>query len=337
VPGTIAIGAALAAIGATLGRKLAKRSPAARRWSASFARIAVFATLLLLAMGGIVTGNEAGLAVPDWPNSFHSNMFFYPLSRMTGAIYYEHAHRLFGSLVGLTTLAFAVVIFVDDRRGWLRGLAGFAFLLVCVQGVLGGLRVTGSFTTSSDAAALAPNLHLAVAHGITAQIFFALLVSMAAFTSESWRSELKPVPKGEAAEDLISGSTWLVGAVLLQLLLGALLRHFHMSFSWHVSMAVVVIVIVLMNGVRASVHNDVPVVPRVGKGLLHVVSLQVVLGVGALATTLADEGAIARAQVPVTTLHQTVGALVLGYAVLLRVWSARFLSPAEPTGSDKAA
>ena len=30
----------------------------------------------------------------DWPNSFGYNMFLYPLSRMTGGIYYEHAHRL---------------------------------------------------------------------------------------------------------------------------------------------------------------------------------------------------------------------------------------------------
>ena len=33
---------------------------------------------LLLITGGLVTGLEAGLAVPDWPNSFGHNMLLYP-------------------------------------------------------------------------------------------------------------------------------------------------------------------------------------------------------------------------------------------------------------------
>jgi cytochrome c oxidase assembly protein subunit 15 len=316
IPGTVAIGAVLGAVGAALGRKTRTAPWAPQRWVPAFVKVALVATLLLLALGGIVTGNEAGLAVPDWPTSFTANMFFYPLSRMTGGIYYEHAHRLFGSLVGLTTLAFAVVVFVEDRRGWLRALAAFAFVLVCVQGVLGGVRVTALSTT------------LAIVHGVTAQVFFCLLVAMAAFASDTWRSDRPRVVTGEAAEDLLSGTTWLVAAVFLQLVLGALVRHGELAFSWHVSMAVVVVVLVLVNGVRARDHADVPVVPKVGMGLIHLVLLQFALGAGALITTLVDEGAIAAAQVPFTTIHQTVGALVFGAAVLLRVWVHRFFDAA---------
>jgi cytochrome c oxidase assembly protein subunit 15 len=70
-------------------------SSAAIPWTSAFAWVTATATFFLLAIGGIVTAQEAGLAVVDWPNSFGYNMFLYPLSRMTGGIYFEHAHRLF--------------------------------------------------------------------------------------------------------------------------------------------------------------------------------------------------------------------------------------------------
>ncbi len=330
VPGTLLLGALLGGLGAAVGRASAKTPPTPRRWSASFAQVAVFATLLLLALGGIVTGNDAGLTVPDWPNSFTSNMFVYPLSRMTGGIYYEHAHRLFGSLVGLTTLVLMIVLFVDDTRPRLHALGVVAFVLVVAQGVLGGLRVTGSLTTSTDPSILTPNLNLAVLHGITAQVFFGILVAIAAFTTNTWRTAPAPVAKGEAAEDMISGSTFLVGAVLVQLLLGALVRHLHWTVTWHVTVAVVVVVMALASGVRARTHAELPVLPKVGMGLMHVVGLQFLLGVFALAVTASEGSVIASAQVPVTTVHQTCGALVLGYAVLLRVWSQRVLDPTAP-------
>lgn len=42
-------------------------------------------------MGALVTSNDAGLAVPDWPNTFGHNMFLYPPSKWVGGIFYEHA------------------------------------------------------------------------------------------------------------------------------------------------------------------------------------------------------------------------------------------------------
>ena len=64
-------------------------------------------TLLLIVAGGLVTNTGAGLAVPDWPTTFGHNMFTYPWSAMVGGIFYEHSHRLLGSLVGLLTLGWA--------------------------------------------------------------------------------------------------------------------------------------------------------------------------------------------------------------------------------------
>ena len=115
-----------------------------------FSLLAASTVFLLLITGGLVTGLEAGLAVPDWPNSFGHNMLLYPLSEMTGGVYYEHAHRLYGMLVGLTTLSLLVMIFIHDKRSWMKALMVVVFLMVCAQGIMGGLRVTGEFTMSQQ-------------------------------------------------------------------------------------------------------------------------------------------------------------------------------------------
>ena len=80
---------------------------------------------------------------------------------MSGDVYFEHAHRLFGSLVGLTTVVLAFLLQRGDERRWVRRLGWVAVVLVSAQGILGGLRVTGNFTLSTSAADMAPNLALA--------------------------------------------------------------------------------------------------------------------------------------------------------------------------------
>lgn len=87
--GATALGAAIGAIRGTVGRGQAEVN-----WTGVFAKVAVAAVLLLLLVGGMVTSEEAGLAVVDWPNSFGTFMFLLPLSRMTGGSYFEHSHRL---------------------------------------------------------------------------------------------------------------------------------------------------------------------------------------------------------------------------------------------------
>ena len=44
-------------------------------------------TFVLVWMGGLVTSNRAGLAVPDWPNTYGYNMFFFPPSKWIGGIF----------------------------------------------------------------------------------------------------------------------------------------------------------------------------------------------------------------------------------------------------------
>ena len=97
------------------------------------------ATTVMIAIGGLVTSEEAGMAVPDWPASFGENMFLLPLSRMTGGIYYEHAHRLYGTLVGLVTLSMTIYLVAQKASKLLRWGAFLALGQVIFQGVLGGM------------------------------------------------------------------------------------------------------------------------------------------------------------------------------------------------------
>ena len=131
-------------------------------WPHRLAVITAGATFLLILAGGLVTNTGAGLAVPDWPTTFGYNMFLYPWSKMVGGIFYEHSHRLIGSVVGLLTLTLTLVLWAVETRRWLRWLGGAALLAVIIQGVLGGLRVILLQET------------LAIVHGALAQAGFSL-------------------------------------------------------------------------------------------------------------------------------------------------------------------
>ena len=110
-------------------------------WVAVLAWVTCAAAMLLIAVGGLVTGFRAGMTVPDSPNTYGSNMFVFPLTLMTGGVFYEHAHRLLGTLVGLAALVLAIYLTATtNHRRRLIVLAWALGLCVVVQGVLGGLR-----------------------------------------------------------------------------------------------------------------------------------------------------------------------------------------------------
>lgn len=337
IPGSIVLSGGIAAFGSLL---VGPRPAPAVNWRAAFVGVAAFATLLLLSVGGVVTGFEAGLAVPDWPNSFGYNMFLFPLSRMTGGIFFEHAHRLFGSLVGLTTLVLAVYLWVFERRAWVKWLAAFALVAVIGQGIMGGLRVTGNLTMSADEAHLAPNLALAMVHGVFGQVFFAMLLTLGLVLSRRWQraeqdaarllvetaarpvgGDAAPAPRPELDRSIALAG---FGLVVVQLVLGALLRHTGAEWALylHIFFAIVVLAVVSGVGFRAwAVYEGWPVLPIFGKGLLILILVQFALGFGALVAVLLDtSGTPHPLQVLATTLHQTTGALVLGLTALIAVW-----------------
>ncbi len=55
-----------------------------KKYDAQLHRLAILTalvTFVLVFVGGVVTGTDSGLSVPDWPTTFGYNMFLYPLSK----------------------------------------------------------------------------------------------------------------------------------------------------------------------------------------------------------------------------------------------------------------
>ncbi|MEO1130759.1 MAG: COX15/CtaA family protein, partial [Planctomycetota bacterium] len=142
--GWVLFSTALGTIGAAIGARFpgsTKELRPAGVWLAAFGAVAIAAAVPVLLSGGLTTSKDAGLAVPDWPTSYGANMFLFPLAKMTGGIYYEHTHRLFGSLIGLTTIALVVFTFLADKRLLARASATTCLVFVVAQGILGGVGV----------------------------------------------------------------------------------------------------------------------------------------------------------------------------------------------------
>ena len=160
-------------------------------------------TFVLLWIGGTVNPTGSSLACPE--PTFICNGELFPA--MTGGVLYEHGHRLFATTVGI--LQIIVTILIWRRRPSLRGLAVFALVLVCGQGAL------GAFTVAYKLPWIVSTLHL-----FTAFTYLTLLMVLAYRT----RPERAPVSRPSN----FSGRGWILvaaTAVLLQILLGGLVRH----------------------------------------------------------------------------------------------------------------
>src|SRR6516162_2142267 len=174
--------------------------------------------LVLICSGGLVTSHEAGMAVPDWPNSFGYSMFLFPVSRWVGGVFFEHTHRLIASGVGLLTLLLCGITFVIEQRRWVRWLTGIAVVAVIIQGILGGLRVTEH------------NALLGLFHGCLAQSFFCLTAVIALVTSRFW-TDIKAAAELDTIRHLTSWTIGVTVMIFVQLAMGASMRHSHTGLS----------------------------------------------------------------------------------------------------------
>lgn len=288
-------------------------------WAHRLAVALSVATFVLILFGGLVTNTGAALAVPDWPTTFGYNMFLFPWVRMVGGIFYEHSHRLIGSVVGLLTVALAGMLWITDRRPWLRWLGVAAVIAVSVQGVLGGLRV------------LLVEEAIAIVHGALAQAFFGLTVGLVQFTSRSWTAAT-PRPSVEAVwlRRLALGTT---GGVYLQVIFGAFLTHFGTRLDAHLAGAAALLLLVPALALRAQRGlGGQPALTRPARALLGLLILQCFLGLGAyvgrFTGVVLPLGPYAGLAFPVE--HRLAGGLLLATSLVLTLRAHRLLAPSDP-------
>ncbi len=274
-------------------------------------------TVVLLIAGALVTTRDAGDSVPDWPLSFgrwliHSDYF-------VANVRYEYTHRVIAGLVGAGTFGLAVWAWMTDRRMWLKRLALAAFAGVVLQALIGGVRVL--FPTQKS--------FIAIPHAFIAQSFFAVIVSIAVFTSKGWfRHGQDKQDAGRPALRRLTAIT--VAAILIQLVLGAGFRHQAFGIIPHITGAVGVTVMVVWTSVavfKRHVENDY--LRRPALTLLMLLIIQVMLGVSAYLARLAsvNDPQPLEPMITLTVAHVVVGALTLVTAVVLMLRSYRVLAP----------
>jgi cytochrome c oxidase assembly protein subunit 15 len=273
-------------------------------------------TLCLLVAGALVTSNEAGDSVPDWPLSF--GRWLIRSDNFIANVRYEYSHRFIAGVVGVTTLLFALSVWFGERRGWMRRLGLIAFLGVIAQAGLGGLRVWFPEYKAE----------IAVPHALVAQSFFGVIVAMAVFTSRSWFGAFQAKPdRGTPALRTLSNAA--VAAVLLQLVLGAGFRHGAFGIIPHIAGAgVVAALIVWASALAIRRHREDRFIARPAAAAAGLVIVQIGLGIAAYLARLGAAGdpQPLEPMISLTVAHLTVGALTLAAVLTLALRCHRVLS-----------
>jgi cytochrome c oxidase assembly protein subunit 15 len=205
-----------------------------------FAVILACATFLLIVAGALVTSNDAGLSVPDWPTSFGS---LYKLPPMVGGVKYEHGHRMIAEFIGLLIIVMAVWTQRVETRKWMRVLGWTALGAVIGQGVLGGLTVLHFLPWS-----------ISTAHATLGQMIFCIVVAMALFTSRAWLQDCEPVAESDLSPSTPVLTAIAAACVWVQLILGAAFRHSGIKLLPHLIGAGVVTALLCWTVARVLTH-----------------------------------------------------------------------------------
>jgi heme A synthase len=276
-----------------------------------FALVTVFATFVLLLVGGTVNPTGSSLACPDWPTCYGS---FTP--EMTDGVEFEHTHRAVATLVGLLTCILGIMIWrlrTDEPE--LKRLGWAAVAMVVIQGLLGGLTVILKLPPA-----------ISMAHLALSMFFFSFMIYLA--------HRLRPPSPGQ--DQSLSPNkapriwaAFAAVAIYLQILLGGLVRHsaagtacgeslpwcngqawplawpeqVHMIHRYGGIIVGIIVVLAAANVAWHSLQNKKGLAFQMALISPFLIVLQIVLGVMTVQS---------RVGVVEVTLHLGAGALLLG-------------------------
>ena len=312
-------------------------------WLKRYAVFTAGMTFVLVWIGGLVTSNGAGLAVPDWPNSYGYNMFFFPPSKWIGGILFEHSHRLVASAVGFLTMILALWLFGRNSRPVLRW-GGVLFILAglgaCLKypahdkenislAFLGLCGLAASFFwpasdpapkwqrvmgVSAFIAVVVQGLlgglrvteldaRIGIFHATLAQLFLVLVCAIALSLTNFWRR--LPVQAEIDQHRFRFFFVATTGLVFCQLVIGATMRHQHAGLS-------------------------IPDFPTAYGKIWPDTSAAAVLRYNQNRTDAVDDSPVTAFQIELQMVHRIM-ALVILIAVSLAAWRARrFLGGSHP-------
>src|SRR5271165_2558693 len=288
-------------------------------YNQAYHRFAVFlagATLVLIVLGALVTSNDAGLSVPDWPTSFGS---LYKIPPMVGGVKYEHGHRMFAGFIGVLLSIMAVWTQRVEQRKWLKALGWIALAAWFGQAVLGGLTVL-----------LGLPWYISTGHAMLAQTIFCVVTAMALFTSREWLQDSEPIVEHGITPSTSTLTAITAACVWVQLILGAAFRHSGIKLLPHLIGACVVTAMLCWTVVRVLTHyGNLPELRRPAQLLLALLMVQLGLG---FASYLARLQWMMNAPQPTTGIvlstvsHVAGGALLLATTVVLAIQTRRMIT-----------
>jgi heme a synthase len=293
-------------------------------------RIAVFIavlTFVVIIAGALVTSEDAGLSVPDWPTSYGHILKLPP---WVGGIVYEHSHRMIAAATGFLTIVIAFWTLFADRRRWMKILGFAALATIIVQGVLGGITVLDFLPPAVSSA-----------HAAVGQTFFCIAVAIAVFTGRKWVESGPQAVADTGHPKLLVLCLYSIGILYIQLVFGAMFRHHGMPWWPHVVNAVSVALILTWTSIRALVQfGRVAAIRRPATLMLYLLMVQLMLGFAAFLTRVvgADTEAT-NAMVVSTVAHVAVGALLLANVAVLtfQVWRNVSVSAREQEAPEARA
>lgn len=304
-----------------------------RKWLGRFAIVTVASIFPLLLIGGLVTSTNSGMAVPDWPNTYGSNMFLYPLGpRARPDVFLEHSHRLFGTFAGLSIMVLAVLTLLYEPRRGMKIFACILLVYVVGQGLLGAARV------------LKDTRYYGLLHGVLGQVLFALTIIFAAAMSGAFRSgdAHAVATENPSAKRVRIFTAAAMHSTLLQLLFGAMYRHLRSdpgaenaskgaghALMMHMAFSLVVVVTASLAVIAATSlksHKGDPLVRSLGRfGRVLLVVFLIQFSLGWITWSLGGKHLTPEHnwQALLRTSHQANGAIMLGLIAWMWVLARR--------------